>query len=78
MGSGMFIEGLGREVLTVRPGDSSSFGVHPHAGEVLWIGERFEDASPPLGREVDVTHGPVAEQQTEDVVADHRRTHDGR
>lgn len=71
VGACLFVERLGCQVDAVGPCDGSGFGIDCYLGEVRLVVERFQDAGPPLRREVDVACGAVGEKQPQRVASDH-------
>ena len=78
MGFCLLIEGLGRQVDTVRPHDSARLRINRNFSEVSRVVQRRQDSSPPFSREVDVPYRAVAEQQAEHVVTGHGRAYHDR
>jgi hypothetical protein len=71
MGFRLLIERLGRKIDTVRPHDSACLWINQNCREVSGVVQRRQDSCPAFGREVDISHRAIAEQQTEHVITDH-------
>src|SRR5262249_10469314 len=74
----LLMQGLWCHVETVRPDDGSCLRVDSYLREVARVAEGLKDADPLFGGEVDVTDGPVIEEQAQSILTDHGHTDDGR
>jgi hypothetical protein len=76
MSQSLLVQRLGGQVLAIWPRKCAGFPIDPNLGEVSTIREWLQHTRPTLGREVNVPDGPVVEQQTQHLVAQHCYPHD--